>query len=373
VLGIQRGFQYCGFALVYSIGTILVRPSLFLAHAKRAGAPRFQVHNLTGVPAVFLAGSMTVLAFLCVLGALQAILLGAVLFRAKSNRVANRLLGAFAWVAAIFIAAAVMTSTGIYVRFPHLSFVSDPFFFCALPLLFLYVRAILSNQSLRLSDAWHFAPAVGVALYLYPWYLQTYEAKRLILLQLQHGAFPTWFYIKSLAILMQGVVYIAAIFWSLYRHSRTVERPLRAARAYVFRNARFVIGVLSVFWIVGIFRVLKFFGYVNRLNLQENLVLPLMISVVVYLVCYSALRHPEALYGPADAAKKYERSGLSTLAAEGGLERLTAYMNMHKPYLDGNLTLHSLSSKVGLAPNHLSQIVNERWKMHFRNSSIPIV
>ena len=42
------------------------------------------------------------------------------------------------------------------------------------------------------------------------------------------------------------------------------------------------------------------------------------------------------------------------------IEKLTAYMNMHKPYLDGNLTLHSLSSKVGLAPNHLSQIVNER-------------
>ena len=52
---------------------------------------------------------MTVLAFLCVLGALQAILLGAVLFCAKHNQTANRLLGAFAWIAAIFIAAAVMT------------------------------------------------------------------------------------------------------------------------------------------------------------------------------------------------------------------------------------------------------------------------
>ena len=79
---------------------------------------------------------------------------------------------------------------------------------------------------------------------------------------------------------------------------------MRAARAYVFRNARFVIGVLSVFWIVGIFRVLKFFGYVNRLNLQENLVLPLMISVVVYLVCYSALRHPEALLRPSRCLQK---------------------------------------------------------------------
>src|SRR4051812_34051967 len=114
---------------------------------------------------------MTVLVFLCVLGALQTILFGTVLFFAKNNRSANRLLGGFAWVAAIFISAAVMTSTGIYLRFPHLSFVSDPFFFCALPLLFLYIRSILWPGSLCLKDAGHFGLPLAVAIYLLPWYL----------------------------------------------------------------------------------------------------------------------------------------------------------------------------------------------------------
>ena len=309
---------------------------------------------------------MTVLAVLCVLGALQSVLLGTVLLCAKHNRTANRLLGAFAWIAGIIIAAAVMKSSGVYVRFPHLSFVPDPFYFLAVPLLFLYVRTLISPQSLRPRDAWHLAPAVGVAVYLSPWYLQSPEAKRLVLLQLEQAAFPQWFYIKSVGLLIQGLGYIGATLWSVYRHDRTMERPARAARAYVSRNARFVIAVLVVFWIAGVFRVLRFFGYLDQFAVQENLILPLMIAVLVYFVCYSALRHPDTLYGPPDAAKKYERSGLSPEAAEAGLQRLTAYMSAQKPYLDGDLTLQDLASKVDLVPNHLSQIINDSWKMGFQ-------
>ena len=310
---------------------------------------------------------MTVLAFLCVLGAVQAVLLGTVLLCAKHNRTANRLLGAFAWIAAIVIAAAVMKSSGVYIRYPHLSFVPDPFYYLGVPFLFLYVRTLLSSQPLRPRDAWHLALTIAVAVYLTStWYVQSAEAKRAVLLQLEQGAFPKWFYMKSVALLVQGLGYIAAILWILYRGNKTGERPLRAAaRAYVSRNARAVIIVLGLFWIVGALRVMRFFGYFDQFRIQENLILPLMLAVLVYLICYSALRQPDMLFGPPDPAKKYERSGLSPDAARAGLDRLTTYMSAHKPYLDGDLTLQDLASKVGLAPNHLSQVINDGWKMGF--------
>ena len=309
---------------------------------------------------------MTVLAFLCALGAVQALLLGTVLLYSKHNRTANRLLGAFACVCAIVIAAAVMKSSHVYIHVPHLSFVPDPFYYFAVPLLYLYVRTLISPQPLRPGDAWHLVPAIVAAVYLsWTWYLQSADAKRLVLLALEQGAFPKWFYIKSVALLIQGLGYIAAILWIVYRDLRTEARPARAARAWVGRNARAVIFVLGLFWMVGVLRVLRFFGYLDQFRLQENLVLPLMIAVLVYLVCYSALRQPDMVFGPPDAAKKYERSGLSAEAAKAGLEKLTAYMDSHKPYLDGELTLQELGSKVGLAPNHLSQIINDTWKMGF--------
>jgi AraC-like DNA-binding protein len=308
---------------------------------------------------------VTVLAFLSVLGAAQAALLGTALFCAKNNRTANRILGAWAWVVAIYVTTAVMASSGLFVRFPRLSFVPDPLFFCVSPLLYLYIGAILRPAPLGPRDAWHLAPAIAVALYLIPWYLQSPEEKRMLLVQLQQGAFPQWFYTKSVALLVQGLVYIALILRALYRHSRTMDRPMREAAAYFSRNARFVIGVLAVFWVAGVFRVLRFFGYFDQFNLQENLILPLMAAVLVYLLSYTALRHPERIYGPPDAAKKYERSGLSPSAAEAGLQKLTAFMTAEKPHLDAGLTLQDLASRVGLAPNHLSQIINENWKMGF--------
>jgi AraC-like DNA-binding protein len=308
---------------------------------------------------------MTVLAFLSVLGAAQAVLLGTALFFAKSNRTANRLLGALAWVVAIYVSAAVMASSGIYLRHPQFSYVPDPLFFCVSPLFYLYVRAILFPGPLRVSDAVHLAPAIAVAICLLPWYMKPAWEKGLFMLQLQQGAFPAWFYIKSIALLVQGSVYVAIIAWTLYRHGQTMARPLREASAYISRNARFVIGVMAVFLIAGAFRVLRFFGYFDQFNLQENLILPLMAAVLMYLVSYTALRHPEKIYGPPDPAKKYERSGLSPQAAEAGLARLTAHMSAEKPYIDEGLTLQDLASKVDLAPNHLSQVINENWKMGF--------
>jgi AraC-like DNA-binding protein len=152
----------------------------------------------------------------------------------------------------------------------------------------------------------------------------------------------------------------------LYRHNKAVDHPLAAARTYVVRNARFVISVLLVFWIAGVLRVLRFFGYFDRVHLQENLVLPFMVAVLVYLVCYAALRHPERLCGPSGPARKYERSGLTAASAKEGLERLTRHMAEQKPYLDGDLSLQQLASNVDLAPNHLSQIINDTWKMGFQ-------
>src|SRR5690349_21497190 len=121
---------------------------------------------------------MTVLAFLCVLGAVQAVLLGTVLLCAKHNRTANRLLGGFALIAAIIIAAAVMKSSNVYIRFPHLSWVPDPFYYLGVPFLFLYVRTLISAQPLRPADAWHLVPTIVVAVFLTStWYLQSAEAK----------------------------------------------------------------------------------------------------------------------------------------------------------------------------------------------------
>lgn len=40
-------------------------------------------------------------------------------------------------------------------------------------------------------------------------------------------------------------------------------------------------------------------------------------------------------------------------------------METDKPFLDGNLTIHDLSAKTGIARHHITQVLNERYKRNF--------
>lgn len=63
--------------------------------------------------------------------------------------------------------------------------------------------------------------------------------------------------------------------------------------------------------------------------------------------------------------EKYTRSGLKDAEAGKYLERLQAYMEYKKPYLDGNLTIHDLSQKTGISRHHITQVLNETHGKNF--------
>ena len=63
--------------------------------------------------------------------------------------------------------------------------------------------------------------------------------------------------------------------------------------------------------------------------------------------------------------EKYTRSGLKEAQAEKYLDRLLAYMETKKPYLNGSLTIHDLSQKTGISRHHITQVLNETYGKNF--------
>ncbi len=61
---------------------------------------------------------------------------------------------------------------------------------------------------------------------------------------------------------------------------------------------------------------------------------------------------------------KYE-SGLDSTKSKQYLERIEAYMNEKKPYLNGKLTIRQLSDQLGISGNHISQAINENLGVNF--------
>lgn len=63
--------------------------------------------------------------------------------------------------------------------------------------------------------------------------------------------------------------------------------------------------------------------------------------------------------------EKYKRSGLKEGDAEVYLQRLLAFMEQEKPYLDAELTIYDLSAKINISKHHLTQILNNHLGKNF--------
>lgn len=63
--------------------------------------------------------------------------------------------------------------------------------------------------------------------------------------------------------------------------------------------------------------------------------------------------------------EKYKRSGLKEEDAEVYLQRLLAFMEREKPYLDAELTIYDLSAKINISKHHLTQILNNHLGKNF--------
>lgn len=89
---------------------------------------------------------------------------------------------------------------------------------------------------------------------------------------------------------------------------------------------------------------------------------PLTYSIVIYALSFWAI--PNKALKEAD--KKYQSS---TLNSEKSLEiykRLEDYFITEKPYLNPDLKLHMVASKLQITPHSLSQVVNENCRQNFQ-------
>ena len=63
--------------------------------------------------------------------------------------------------------------------------------------------------------------------------------------------------------------------------------------------------------------------------------------------------------------EKYLKSGLKDNQAEKYLNKLISYVEINKPYLDRDLTIHDLSKMTSISRHHITQILNEKHKRNF--------
>ena len=306
--------------------------------------------------------ALSFLAVLNLLGAVQGVLLALALLTTKGgHQVANRLLAALTLTISIVVSGAVLLTSNYVFVFPHLSRLHQPFVFLAGPLLFFYIRELISREKkFEKKDFLHFIPFAVCLIYLLPYYFQSRTEKiKILSLEYIQESFGQWYYIRSALFITQTLVYLILIVFTIIKYSRgTKERNSKRDRAILF-EVRFFVIASTVLWVGAILR------YVTNLS-GTNLLVPLGASLLIYAMGYLKMRRPEPqTSGKEPSVKKYEKSTLTPERSERNLDKLINFMNKEKPYTDGNLTIQKLAEQLSMPAPHLSQTINERLGQTF--------
>jgi AraC-like DNA-binding protein len=300
-----------------------------------------------------------------VVGVAQALLLAAALFTVRrGNREANGVFAFLLLTISVLLCGGVLTHTRHVFQFPHLAQLHNPFAFLAAPLSYFYVQTLTTKRFVFTKRTLlHFIPSLLCLIYLLPFYFQS-SAEKISYLSAAIQRYPVSWRVRTGLLYLQHLFYLVLLMRTASAHLRR-ERVKRIDRLWV----RSLILVFVVVWCVGLLRFL----FAHRV--ETNLLTPLLLTIFVYATAFVALRRPEVLAGAGDviatsiatsaAPKRYERSTLTSEQGERYLQKLLRVMEIEKPYRDGELTLQKLAARLSIAPQHLSQTINERLNQNF--------
>ncbi|TPE42948.1 helix-turn-helix domain-containing protein [Pontibacter mangrovi] len=332
--------------------------------------------------------SLFALQVILVAGAVQGLLLSAILFTRKKNVLANRLLSMLILLVSFQSVLAGFDTREFFMAFPHLSKVGWLLPSLFGPLLFLFTKKLTSeNPAWRRYEWLHFTPFFLIFLYLLPYYLQSAEAKMAYLDDFEKASEDDFGMLNQLLNLLHLSYGLAALLL-IRRHEQRILHNFSEIRKVRLRWLKQFIRL--VFFTI-LFGVTIFYARKWDLPFLTGFYHYHYLGVIIciYWIGYKALSQPaifqrslaltavprtavvpepeatEDTAPPVAVSAKYERSGLSEAAVDAYLLQLLEYMQEQKPYRNSDLTIQELAEAMGMAKHHLSRVINERLGKNF--------
>ena len=185
----------------------------------------------------------------------------------------------------------------------------------------------------------HFIPALVCFAILIPAYLSTREEKLSMLQEAYQGVLP-WFLYRTAAILAQTAIYIVLILLMARR-----ARPILREPAYddARSTLKLLVGFICVVFVLGVLRLLTVLGVAGSMPVTQNLLIPLLASLLFGYLSFAALRRGGAAYSIAVGTKQRRAIPVPPGIAQEHRQKLVDEMERGKAYLDPELSLQRLS------------------------------
>ena len=171
--------------------------------------------------------------------------------------------------------------------------------------------------------------------------------------------------------------YSVAILYLLNHHEKNTEQLFSYVESVRLHWLRNTIYYLLIMLVIGLTSQLLFAFSSVQLAHYGNWYTNLFLTTVVWLISYHGVRQ-HAIFSPdwptqpvpeapqtAPSDTKYQNSGLKDEEAQRLLALVQTTMEQKRPYLDPELSLFKLAEYVGMAPHHLSQVINSQAGQNF--------
>ncbi len=313
---------------------------------------------------------MDAVSIIIILGIVQGFFLGVVfLFLKRENHRANTILGLLFILFSVSIVHFLLLRTDAYQSYPWLIGISFPVLFLFGPLYYFY-GIILINRDYKFSpkDLLHLVPFLLLALFTLPVLLSPAEEKIKFMSEIDSGK-------ESAAQVVIGVIQIFHLFAYLIAMQIRLKKyrsnliDIRAETEKINLTWLYTVTFffLVIFGFMLLLLLLWFFGF-ETVKLY-SLIVPILVSIVIYCSGYTALIQNEILFSNDEInrleGKKYEKSSLTKEKSEVIKNQLLSLLKEEKIHLDPEVSLARLSKKLEVSSNHLSQVINDNLGVTF--------
>ena len=228
------------------------------------------------------------------------------------------------------------------------------------PLVYLYVRYVLTGVKFKFSDLLLFIPSLVIFFLYAPFYFKNTTDKLNILKE--HAAYD-YIHFPGFAI---WIVILIMAFYGVFTLLK-----FRDYRSLGYNQK------LWLKWFVGSYLgfVFLFFLYVflvrfNLMDYRYDYLVDGIITIFIISLAYFGFVQPEVFNGEKQFREvipfvKYKKSGLSKEISLDLKTKLETMMEKEKPYLNNELRLDDMAKMLKVSRNQASQIINEHYNLSF--------
>ncbi len=299
-----------------------------------------------------------------VLGIFQGIFITPLLFRRKTA--AAKWLALLVLILSLHLSNYLAVNLRLYRTWPHFLDLTVPLLFLIGPVYYFYVRSLLDKQfAIGWKHLPHFVLVVLAFAGNMPFYMlsgaEKIERLDSSLRATSYNVSITFIIpiaihvLQTLVYLVLADGYLKKINYSANLRNLELKKWLR----------RFTWG-FGLYWIFDFLWMLymtianRFFHEVDYINVLSTAIL---VNALAYAVVYHNREFSQYLL--ALFSEKYKKSSLSPEQATGLLKKLMVLMKEEKLYLDADLKMSDLASKLSTSTNILSQVLNQETDKNF--------